>query len=72
MWTATPHKQPSLDYTELRYVHVPRPPQPPTQQGEIEYESPTPPPAYQLPPAQIQYSKSSEILELQPKRESAI
>ncbi|KAF2884640.1 hypothetical protein ILUMI_21527 [Ignelater luminosus] len=72
LWTATPHKQPSLDYTELRYVYIPPQPQPPTQPGQAEFEAPTPPPAYHLPPAQIQYSKSSELLELQPKRESAI
>lgn len=74
LWTATPHKQPSLDYTELKYVHIQRP-QPDYEQypsAPPTYERTPPQHTYDLPPAQLQYSKSSELLELQPKRESAI
>lgn len=77
LWTATPHKQPSLDYTELEYVQIDTPP---AQRPRYDFPS-APPPSYTPPetpiiieaPAQIKYSKAPEIIELQQqKRESAI
>lgn len=68
LWTATPHKQPALDYTELEYVTSSRP-------QVVEYHLPVhsdyPPSPPEYPPAQLQYSKEAEAFELQ-KRESAI
>lgn len=36
LWTATPHNQPSLDYTELQEITVP-------QQSQVLYHHPTAP-----------------------------
>ncbi|XP_025832534.1 uncharacterized protein LOC108744286 [Agrilus planipennis] len=57
LWTATPHNQPSLDYTELELVDIPS----------------VAPTVYQPAPQEQQTTvQHSEYLELQHKRESAI
>lgn len=49
LWTATPHQQPALDYTELQDIYVP------PQQQAFYHHPPTPPP-----PIQFQELKKKE------------
>ncbi|KAK5642941.1 hypothetical protein RI129_009108 [Pyrocoelia pectoralis] len=69
LWTATPHNQPSLDYTELQWVNsekpkaynnYPPPPSPLQPRKEVGFVYPPPQPV------------EPELFELQQKRESAI
>ena len=68
LWTATPHNQPSLDYTELNWVQTHKP------EVHDYQDNPAPLPVnpseigFRFPPQPIE----PEFLELQQKRESAI
>ncbi|KAF5282269.1 hypothetical protein FQA39_LY17655 [Lamprigera yunnana] len=64
LWTATPHNQPSLDYTELEWVEAQRP----KVHHQQHFQPQAPPKEYEFQSQPVE----PEFFELQQKRESAI